>query len=419
MVKSPKSIRTQYVIQIFCFIIGIVISAAATARCVLPDEFTNAFKNGSPALDFRFRQEDSKQQYLQTAHASTLRTTVGFESAEFYQTLFKVELIDVSHFFGMHYNPGASDLSLPQYTLIPDAPGAGITEVKLTYNGFNNNIFTFGRQYIALDNQRFIGPNDFRQYPQSFDALSWDCSLIPTIDLYYAYLIAVNTNYANGRASEGRHSLSSNLFNADWNSKIGRIGGYVYLNNDHSFNNNSNMTFGIRLLSPEDLCLTDNYAYLFEIAWQKAQFNNPVSYNASYLHCHFSKTIQFLTGLVGFERLSGNSSAANKVFITPLGSVDEFNGLAQVFTTPPSRGLQDAYATLVANTYDFNLGITYHFFMLDKGNHKLAGQEIDLYATFKITSQLEFNITYATYTSKNNVAPNTKRFWVMLSAYLL
>lgn len=391
------------------------------ARCILPIEFTNAFKHGSPILDFRLRQEDSKQQYLEAGYATTLRTTVGFETAEFFQTIFKVELVDVAHFFGMHYNPGVSDLLLPQYTLIADPPGAGITEVKLTYNGFACNILSFGRQYIALDNQRFIGPNDFRQYPQSFDAISLNSTMIKDLDFYYAYLLAVNTNYANGRASEGRHNLSTNLINAEYSGfKFGIIAGYVYLNDDHDFNNNSNLTIGARLLSPANLAETDNYAYLFEVAWQKSQFNNPSKYNASYMHFYFSKTIDFLTGMIGFERLGGNASANNKVFITPLGSVDNFNGMAQVFINPPSRGLQDAYVTLRANTYDLTAGVTYHFFRLDKGGgSKMAGQEIDIYADFKITNQLDFNITYATYTAKNNVAPNTKRFWVMLRASLL
>lgn len=409
----------RYFGQLITMITCLCVIPNCFATLSFPTEFTNAFKNGSPLLDFRLRQEDSKQSGVQAGYATTLRTTVGFESAEFYQTLFKVELVDVSHFFGMHYNPGVSDLFLPQYTLIADPPGAGITEIKATYTGFNNNTLSFGRQYIALDNQRFIGLNDFRQFPQSFDAFSWNC-VVKDLDFYYAYLIAVNTNYGNGRATEGYHSLSSNLLNLDWSgTKLGRFVMYLYMNNDHTFNTNSNITVGGRWLNPEDLTLSDNYIYLFEIAWQKSQFNNPSSYDALYFHGVFGRTIEFLTGEIGFERLGGNANAANKVFITPLGSVDNFNGMAEVFTTTPNQGLQDAYATITASNYDVLAGITYHFFMLDKGRTKLAGHELDIYADIKITSQLEFSIGYATYTPKNNVAPNTKRFWVMLTADLL
>lgn len=389
------------------------------ARICFP-EFANAFKHGSPELKFRLRQEDSRQAGLDVAYATTLRTTVGFETAEFYRSIFKVELVDVSHFFGMHYNPAVSDLSLPQYTVISDPPGAGITEVKVAYNGFERNVITFGRQYLMLDNQRFIGPNDFRQYPQSFDSLSWDCNMIPNLDFFYAYVYGVETNFGNGRANEGYRRLTTNLINIDWSgAKFGRIGGYAYFNNDHSLSINSNTTIGARIHLPEDLCDPDNFAYLFEIAWQKGHFNNPSRYSASYMHIWLSKAIECMRGTLGYERLGGNAHAANQNFIAPMGSVSNFNGEAEVWTILPGRGLQDAYATLAGRNYNFSAGITFHFFMLDKGAHKQAGQEIDLYASYKITEQFDLSITYATYSAKNNVAPNTKRFWVMLTANLL
>lgn len=390
----------------------------AHADCILPNEVTNAFKNGSPTLRFRLRQEDSRQQGLKNGYATTLRTKVGFETTEFYNSIFKVELVDVAHFFGMHYNPGVSDLYLPQYTLIADPPGAGITEIKLTYNGFNANEIILGRQYIVLDNQRFVGPNDFRQYPQSFDAIAIRNNYIPNIEIFYAYVMAVNTNYANGRASNGQQTLSTNLINVDWDSNQFRVGSYVYLNNDHTINTNSNMTLGARLLSPENLEETDNYAYLFEVAWQKSQFNNPNSYTATYMHFYLSKTVDYFSAIAGYERLSGNKYALNKAFITPLGSVDNFNGMAQVFTTTPNRGLQDTYFTLTAHKYDALLGLTYHVFFLDKGKNKLAGHEIDIYLQWHINTQIDFNIAYSNYSAKN-YPPSTYRFWVMLSAYLL
>lgn len=406
---------------LFFFIAMALCVSNCYARCILPAEITNAFKNGSPELDFRIRQENSKQQGLLDASATTLRTTVGFETAEFYQAIFKVELIDVAHFFGLHYNPGVSDMFLPQYTLIPDPPGAGITEIKLTYNGLTQNIFTLGRQYINLDNQRFIGSNNFRQFPQSFDAISWSNTMIKNLELFYAFVLAVNTNNANGRAAEGKHQLATNLFNIDWTGfKYGGLGAYLYLNNDHTQNTNSNITFGIRLTSPEDLAECDYFAYWFEVAWQKSQFNNPVAYNASYMHFFVSKTKDFLTGKLGFERLSGNAYAPNKVFITPLGSVDEFNGMAEAFTTPPARGLNDIYANLSGTTHDITIGLAYHFFLLDRGpGSRLAGQEFDIYGDFKVTNQIDFWIGYATYHAQNNAALSANRFWVMITANLL
>ncbi|HSX20963.1 MAG TPA: hypothetical protein VLG38_07585, partial [Gammaproteobacteria bacterium] len=144
-------------------------------------------------------------------------------------------------------------------------------------------------------------------------------------------------------------------------------------------------------------------------------------YNVAYMHFYVSKTIDYWTALLGFERLGGSSSGSpNKMFITPLGSVDNFNGMAQAFTTTPPRGLQDAYATLSAVWRMLTGGTTYHVFLLDKGpGAKFAGQELDIYVNAQLTKQIDLNITYATYGAKNNAAISVNRFWIMLYAHLL
>jgi hypothetical protein len=418
--KNQVVIMRLYLNTIFFFV-----SVCFAANCLAGDRITQnisrAFKDGSAELAFRPRYENSKQQGLLDAKATTLRTTVGYETAELYQSTFKVELVDVANFFGLHYNPGVSDLSLPQYTLIADPSGAGITEAKIAFNGLERSVITVGRQYIQLNNERFIGKNDFRQYPQSFDAISLDSTYFPDFEFYYAYVFYVNTNNANGRAIDGRHRLSTNLINIDWTAyKFGTLGGYIYFNDDHTVNTDSNVTLGIRLASSSNLEETDNYSYYFEVARQQARFNNPNNYIDYYVHCILSKTISIFTGTLGYENLGGKSSGTNRAFITPLGSVDNFNGMAEAFTTTPSRGLQDAYATISGTNSDITIGATYHFFRLDKGpGPKNAGQEVDVFADFILTTQLDFYVGYAKYNAKNNVEPSTRRFWIMLVANLL
>lgn len=400
------------------FFSTIILASTLSAPTLADGNIGDAFKNGSPALNFRLRYENAKQQGLKDANATTLRSTLGFETADFYKTIFNIELVDVSHLFGLHYNPGVSDLSLPQYSLIADPPGAGITEMKLSYTGFAKNIIILGRQYIQLDNERFIGKNDFRQYPQSFDAISLNNTMLNNIDFYYAYILYVNTNYSNGRAIQGRRQLSTNIINIDWTEdRFGKIGGYIYLNNDKNVNTNSNATLGASIRSPIDLTATDGYAYYLEAALQKAKFNNPIQYTAHYAHCYLAKTIEIFTATLGYELLSGNAHDTNKAFITPLGSVDNFNGDAEAFTNTPARGLQDTYASLVSTTHNINVGITYHFFRLDKGpGSKSAGQEFDIYANFGITDRIALNLGYAKYYAQNNVALSTQRCWLMLTA---
>lgn len=405
-------------------IFGILLATIASnshAESNVLNNFNNAIKNGAPEFTLRPRYENAEQQGLLDSRATTMRTTVGYESADFYHTIAKVELVDVANFFGVHYNPGVSDLNKPQYTVINDPSGAGITEAKISYSGWTNNLITFGRQYIQLDNERFIGKNDLRQYPQSFDALSFNSTFIPNMDFYYAYVWYVNTNNANGRAAEGRRQLSTNLLNVAWDTlKYGKVYGYVYFNDDHAVSTNSNITFGARLASPTNLEETDNYAYAIEIARQQARFNNPNAYVAYYLDCNISKTIDILTFTAGIERLSGSAQGNNKAFITPLGSVDDFSGLAQVFTTTPARGLQDVYGIIDATYKDLYGAITYHYFRFDKGpGAKTTGNEVDISAGVKINEHFDLSVVYAKYNARNSLTSTTRRFWVMLTANLI
>lgn len=399
----------------------LLITFSIQAENSVLNNFGNAIKNGAPELTLRPRYEDAKQQGLLNSRATTLRTTVGYETADFYHTIAKIEVVDVANFFGVHYNPGVSDLNRPQYTLIADPSGAGITEGKISYSGWTNNLLTLGRQYIQLDNERFVGKNDLRQYPQSFDAISFNSTFIPNIDFYYAYVWYVNTNNANGRAQEGRRQLATNLVNVTWDTqKFGKVYGYIYFNDDQAINTNSNITFGARLTSPTNLEDTDNYAYAIEIARQQARFNNPTAYVAYYLDCNISKTIDIVTFTAGIERLSGSSQGNNKAFITPLGSVDNFSGLAQVFSTTPARGLQDVYGIIDAEYKSLFGAVTYHYFRFDKRpGSKSAGNEVDVSAGLKINEYFDLSVVYAKYNAKNAATATTRRFWIMLNANLI
>lgn len=412
--NPPKWLQTVVGALILC------VSLVVNAEIKLLTDIGNAFKAGSPEVAFRLRYENAKQQDLLDANATTLRSTLGYETAEVYRSTIKLELVDVASFFGQDYNPGVSDLSKPEYSLINDPRGAGLTEAKLIFNWLSQNTIIFGRQYIQLDNERFIGKNDYRQYPQSFDALSWHNSMLDGVDMYLAYLTYVNTNTANGRSDGGRRQLRTTLINLDWHGNpLGNLVGYAYINNDHSTYTNSNTTVGVRFSAPRPEA-DQEYSYIFEYALQHARGNNPINYKANYVLCNLSRKIDWVKLTFGYELLSGNADAQNKVFITPLGSVDNFDGLAEVFTTLPSRGLQDIYATFGVNYSIIDFAMTYHYFRLDKGpGSKNAGQELDITAQIKINEQLYFNAGYAKYNQKNQVAPSTQRIWLMLTAHLL
>ncbi len=394
-------------------------SQASYGKDLIANAFSDAFKNGTPSIDFRLRYENALQDPLKDSKATTLRTTLGFETADFYHATLEIEMVDVASFFGQKYNPGVSDLNKPTYSLIQDPRGAGLTVAQFSYNGIDKNYIKLGRQYIQLDNERFIGKNDLRQYPQSFDAFGISNNMLGSLSLYYAYLTVQNTNISNGRSANGRHSLDSQIFHVDWSGyQYGNIVGYVYLNKDRTITTNSNTTFGFRVTANQTE--TKEFDYTLEFARQQSKFDNPVKYTAHYMLLSAAKTVEMFTGTIATEMHSGSANGANMVFITPMGSNDNFNGLAQVFTTPPNRGLQDSYATLSATHNDITLAVTYHYFALNKGpGSKRAGQELDISAQLALNEQMVLSAVFAKYDPQNNVAPKTRRIWIMLNANLL
>lgn len=396
-----------------CVLLFVTCSVAAEG--VLLDDIGDAFHDGSPEVAFRLRYENAKQAGLLDANAVTLRSTVGYETAAVYNSTIKVELVDVANMFGQHYNPGVSELSAPQYSLINDPRGAGLTEGKIIFSGIPQNAVILGRQYIQLNNERFVGKNDYRQYPQSFDALSLQSNMFNDTEIFVSYVTYVNTNTANGRGVGGRRSLSTTLLNVMYNASIGKFTGYLYINRDHSIATNSNTSMGVRFAET-----SSNRWLHIEFAKQYSCGNNPENYNTSYLaYSDYGKSEWLLYGL-GLEFLGG-SKVPNHAFITPLASVDNFSGLAEVFTTTPVQGLLDLYGSIGVE-YELLTGmITYHWFSKAKGI-AAYGQELDITAQIKLNKKVCFEAGFAKYYQINhsaNLPPTTCRVWFMLIANML
>lgn len=397
----------------------ISINGNANADTCLSD-ITNAFKNGTPNLEFRFRYENLKQQNLKDSNAITLRSVIGFQTASLKSTALNLELTDVASFGGMHYNPGPGNFfNKAQYSLIPDASGAGVTQAKLIFNGIKSNTLALGRQYIQLDNERFVGKVNWRQYPQSFDAFSIKNSYISNLEFFYAYVAQVDTTYGNNQNIPNyRRSLTTQFIHGTFSAiKYANIVGYIYINHDHNVAINSNTVYGARVTSKENENALD---YVTEYALQTGIGNNPSRYTAHYVHAKIGKSISNFSGSLAFEILSGNATLPNQYLITPYASKHNFNGYAGVFNRIPNQGLQDYFATIAYKYKIFKATAIFHYFLLDKSLvSKRAGQELDLTLDITVAKQLAINIGYANYVRSVYAAPSTKDIWIMFTADLI
>ncbi|MBT6206850.1 MAG: alginate export family protein, partial [Francisellaceae bacterium] len=196
-------------------------------------EAVRAFKDGTMKLDFRLRHENAKQDQLKTAKATTLRSQMSFTTAKDCDLQFGMALVDVSSFFGKKYNSGVTGLAQPSYSLVADPKGTGLTNLYLKYSGIQETTLTVGRQFINIENGRFIGKRDFRQFPQSFDAITVDNKSLQDVTATYSYIDHVNTTNASSRNVEGRRKLRSHLLNLNWDgSYYNAINALFLLNKD-------------------------------------------------------------------------------------------------------------------------------------------------------------------------------------------
>lgn len=382
---------------------------------------TEAFKNGTSNLEFRLRYENLKQQNLNDSSALTLRSVLGFQTAKLEHTALNIELTDVATLGGMYYNPGPGNFfNKSRYSLIPDAPGAGITQGKLIFNGIKSNTLVAGRQYIQLDNERFVGKVNWRQYPQSFDAFSIKNTYIKNLELFYAYAFQVDTTYGNNSSIPSyRRSLTTSFIHGAFSGiKYTTINCYIYLNDDHNVAINSNVLYGMRITSKENNSILLDYT--LEYALQHGMSNNPSRYSAYYAHARLGKTIDNLSGALAFEILSGSATSANQYLNTVYASKHNFNGYAGVFNRTPNQGLQDYFATIAYRYKIIKATAIFHYFLLDKSLiSKRAGQELDITLDIAITKQLVVNIGCSNYVRSVYAAPSTKDVWIMFTADLL
>lgn len=385
----------------------------------------DAIRNGDTGLLFRLRHENARQDGFRTAKATTLRSQLSFTTGHYHYLRGGVELIDVTTFFGQKYNPTVPTLARPEYAVIKDPKGTGLSLAFLVWDGIEDTDITIGRQYINLDNQRFIGYENFRQYPRSFDAISARTTAIDCLVIYYAYVYKVSTIFGNGRDSSARRGHSTHLANVTWTGfPAGKLTGYTYFVKDKVMHEDSHYMYGLRLAADEIMHDTYGLDYTFEVARQEDRSINMYGFSAWYVRTEVGKNFEdIVNAYFGWEKLSGDAHMPGRQFRTPLGSNHEFLGLADAFVMGiPNRGIQDLFLRLEAHTNTFSLGGAYHVFRFDSsgGVSKTAGYEVDVFLSAMLTENVNLEVVYARFKSKNlSELSSTNRFWASLTASLL
>lgn len=387
-----------------------------------PPTISDQIGAGKLILEVRARYETVDQTHTATlldkANAFTIRTRLGWETAEWNGLKGLVEFEDVRQAGPEHYAvnvPGAATPPLngadkARYPVVNDPDVTELNRAQLTWTPSAALQVTAGRQRILLDDQRFVGNVGWRQDEQTFDAVRADVAL-GRFKATYAYVTHINRILGELRDWDS----DSHLFNATWSpAEALRLQGFVYALDFGNSAINSSITKGVKASGKAWLGL---YQLAYNATWarQSDYHHNTPDFSLDYFGADLAATFDIYTAKVSYESLEGDGTRG---FTTPLATVHAFNGWSDAFVSPGGNksfvdGLEDLNVSLNVKprfraTYFFNTDLVarYHDFD-DQRTGANLGHEWDLQFTAAITTKLSVQLKYADFQRVKTVPVGT------------
>lgn len=334
----------------------------------------------------RYENADIADNDKDAGSAFTARTRLGVTAGSVAGTSmlgFGLEGVSVNNFGYDDYFSTANGKT--EYDTIVDPDQARLTQGYLALKLPAKTTIKAGRQIVNLDNQRFVGSVDWRQMPQSFDAVALVSNPMEPLNVVAAYVFGINPvkKYAVAdRATE----TSSALINLSY--KVvpeATLSAYSYMLGSISD------TYGAALhgkakVSPE-LSLSYRAEYAVQTDPSLEYRVEDVKADASYMNLELAATYSGATLGAGYEVLGEAGDDVANGFMTPLATLHKFNGWADVFLgSNNANGLIDMNVMAGYNAAKLgNLQLVYHSFSAQSGEEDL-GSEIDVSYANKISA---------------------------------
>jgi hypothetical protein len=257
---------------------------------------------------------------------------------------------------------------------------------------------------------------------QTFDAATLLVKPLKDLSVLYGYLWEVHRVFGDvdGLPPANRDfNSASHVINLAYDAcPYGRFVGYSYLldlENEAGFANSA-ATYGGYFAGRAPVCEKMQVGYRAEFAWQTDYGDSPLDYEAEYFNVEGGATIKPFDVGAGYEVLGTDHNIS---FRTPLATLHQFNGWADVFLTTPSRGLRDLYAyAQVTLPADIPLRFIYHKFDADSQGADF-GQEYDVVLTKKFGKHWAGLLKYAYYDGVDAPFPpaaplDVHKFWAQV-----
>ncbi|MFZ3087408.1 MAG: alginate export family protein [Methylotenera sp.] len=436
--KSNASFKLNLVMACVTLAIsGMAQSAYAEEEPIAEYTFLDSIKDGKPMTNFRLRYESVDQEAFQPApnaskklddaHAFTLRSLVGWQTAPYKNFSFGAQLTDV-HEFNHNFNDRRENLSEPgkaNYANIVDPSFTDVNQLYVDWTGIKNTKFRLGRQQLNLDNVRFIGDIGFRQNMQVFDGVSVLNKSITDTEIFAAHFDQVRQ--INTELRQGNIEIVNAKYRISPSESITGYGYFVDVANLSQNNGNplaastaaqggnglgasqdlvktaktdaSSKTFGMRLDGAHIIDPTWKALYTAEYAKQDDYAGGNALIDAYYFKLGGGAMYNAWSVRIDHEKLSSNNG--KYAFQTPLGTNHLFQGWADQFLVTPRQGIEDTFITVSGSIEKAKLNAEYHVFKSDEKYQSIGklgdkyGTEFDVSVLYPFTDKISGKVEYA------------------------
>ena len=374
------------------------------------------FAKGAAALSLRAQAVDLNETQAtreQGAQASTLRTRLGYTSAQWHYLSFGIEVDDIRALGGdEHYYNGANGQQDDLFVAAPE--GTDLHAAWLMADLANTQI-RYGRQRLVLDDGRLIGSSSWDQKETTVSGVTLRNATLNVTRLRAGSLHKRHTGYASAHPNHDQ-AMKARFAHLEYLGFIHSALSVFYLDLEGGTGRDrwDTRTIGARFAGDID---SDFYLhYLFEYARQRSASNNPLSYTSRYT------AVELGGGYKGFALIAGQATlGANEsgFYVSPLADVRAHQGWSNQLSGGElgnlDGGIQDRYLR-----FDFalqeNLTLTarYHWLAPDMsvGLPEEWGEELNLGASYHY-DKLQVSLYYADFHDQG-LGRDAKSSWVSL-----
>ena len=386
------------------------------AQDPLSQGLTSMVAEGDLSLSLRYRYEYVDEDgFDDEAKASTLRSRITFKSATYADFSFLTEFDNVSYIGDDDFN--STDNGETQYPVVADPKGTEVNQAWLKY-GLEDLSGTYGRQRILHGNQRFVGGVAWRQNEQTFDGFRSQWSADFGLSLDYAYVYNVNRIFGpdDSAAQPADWHGDNHLLRLDYtlleNHTVSAFAYILDIDDRSRWSpnksvNNSTDTYGLQY-SGKFGPVAVKAAY----AGQSDGGDSNLDYDADYYLVEGATALFGVRATLGYEVLGADNGVG---FKTPLATLHKFQGWADKFLVTPGDGIEDLYVGVAGKLGPVKLAVTWHDFQAEQGSADF-GSEVDLAATWPVTSMLSLQLKYANFNTDDSARyEDTQKAWLSIN----